>query len=277
MFHNSKYNWLTTYIFFYLSSSVVMAFILEWNLWIVLLAIFHFFWFGLASSLYYHRTLTHRAIKLNIVVEWFLLIGGLVSLGGDPIKWAVMHRYHHQHSDFDDDVHSPKHGFFWAYYGWVMKHDLVVVNSLLHTVTDLTEKWYLNIWRKPELEGLLHILYGACLFYFGGLNYFFLGFLLPIFLSYNFHWMLIASLCHKRAWGEELYDVGDNSRNIWWLSLVSFGESMHNNHHRYPRGINLNSNWKVIDITAITAYVLIKCKLASEGRFIDYKKPKGHL
>lgn len=27
---------------------------------------------------------------------------------------------------------------------------------------------------------------------------------------------------------------GDESRNVWWLSWLSFGESWHNNHHAFP-------------------------------------------
>jgi stearoyl-CoA desaturase (delta-9 desaturase) len=255
--------------------SVPLAFILEWNYVIVGMLIFNFIWFGLSSSLYYHRVLTHKALKLNIVVEWFFLIGSLASLGGDPIKWAIMHRYHHQNSDDEvTDVHSPKHGFFWAYYGWVMKHDLKIIYSMKHTVPDLTEKWYLRIWQRPEFEGAIHFFFAATFLYFGGLNYLVLGLLLPIFLSYNFHWMLIASLCHMKSLGEERYDVGDNSRNIWWLCIPSFGESMHNNHHRYPRGINLNSSWKAFDLSGLVAKFLVKCGLASDIRYIDYKNER---
>ena len=272
MFLKSKYNWVNAGVFVYLLSSFLLAFFLEWSLPIILIALFHFVWFGLASSLYYHRVLTHRALKLNFFAELFFLLGGLIGLGGDPVKWAIMHRYHHQHSDYDDDVHSPKHGFFWAYYGWVTRHDLPLINSMRHTVPDLTQKWYLKIWTRPDLEGLPHVVYGACFFYFGGAHYFFLAFLLPIFLSYNFHWMLIASVCHLKNIGEARYDVGDNSRNVWWMSLPTFGESMHNNHHRYPRAINLDSSKKSIDFTAVTARILIKCGLASEARFIDYEK-----
>jgi palmitoyl-[glycerolipid] 7-desaturase len=274
MFLKAKINWVNVVVFLYLLCSVPLAFLLEWNSAIFWIAVFHFVWFGLSSSLYYHRVLTHRALKLNLFVELFFLLGSLVSLSGDPVKWAIMHRYHHQHSDMDDDAHSPKHGLFWAYYGWVMKHDLQVIYALKHTVNDLTEKKYLRIWQRPELEGLLHALYAGAFLYFGGLNYLFLALILPMFLSYNFHWMLIASLCHLKGFGEARYDVGDNSRNVWWLSLFTFGESMHNNHHRYPRAINFNSNWKAIDFTAITAAFLVKCGLATEARFVDYKNEK---
>jgi len=42
----------------------------------------------------------------------------------------------------------------------------------------------------------------------------------------------INSLCH--FFGEKRFATGDESRNLLWLSLPTFGESWHNNHHAFP-------------------------------------------
>jgi stearoyl-CoA desaturase (delta-9 desaturase) len=42
----------------------------------------------------------------------------------------------------------------------------------------------------------------------------------------------INSLCH--VFGRRPFDTGDESRNIAWLALPTFGESWHNNHHAFP-------------------------------------------
>jgi len=42
----------------------------------------------------------------------------------------------------------------------------------------------------------------------------------------------INSLCH--FFGHRRFDTGDESRNLAWLSLLSFGEAWHNNHHAFP-------------------------------------------
>src|SRR5207249_1928286 len=42
----------------------------------------------------------------------------------------------------------------------------------------------------------------------------------------------INSLCH--FFGRRRFDTGDESRNLTWLALPSFGESWHNNHHAFP-------------------------------------------
>ena len=42
----------------------------------------------------------------------------------------------------------------------------------------------------------------------------------------------INSICH--LWGRRRFASSDESRNVWWLSVLSFGESWHNNHHAFP-------------------------------------------
>ena len=42
----------------------------------------------------------------------------------------------------------------------------------------------------------------------------------------------INSICHFI--GRRRFASRDESRNVWWLSLISFGESWHNNHHAFP-------------------------------------------
>ena len=42
----------------------------------------------------------------------------------------------------------------------------------------------------------------------------------------------INSICHFS--GRRRFASQDESRNVWWLSWISFGESWHNNHHAFP-------------------------------------------
>jgi stearoyl-CoA desaturase (delta-9 desaturase) len=52
-----------------------------------------------------------------------------------------------------------------------------------------------------------------------------------ILLLHHVTWS-INSICH--FFGRRQFRSQDESRNVWWLSLVSFGESWHNNHHAFP-------------------------------------------
>ena len=42
----------------------------------------------------------------------------------------------------------------------------------------------------------------------------------------------INSLCH--FFGRQDYDTDDESRNLAWLAIPTWGEAWHNNHHAFP-------------------------------------------
>ncbi|KAL0771058.1 hypothetical protein Bca101_036209 [Brassica carinata] len=58
---------------------------------------------------------------------------------------------------------------------------------------------------------------------------------------------LINSLCH--IWGTRTWKTNDTSRNVWWLSVFSFGESWHNNHHAFESSARQGLEWWQIDIS----------------------------
>jgi len=43
----------------------------------------------------------------------------------------------------------------------------------------------------------------------------------------------INSVCH--FFGRRRFATDDQSTNVFWLALPSFGESWHHNHHAFPR------------------------------------------
>ncbi len=53
-----------------------------------------------------------------------------------------------------------------------------------------------------------------------------------IFVLHHVTWS-INSVCH--FFGSRRFAVEDHSTNVFWLSLLSFGESWHHNHHTFPR------------------------------------------
>ena len=53
-----------------------------------------------------------------------------------------------------------------------------------------------------------------------------------IFFGHHVTWS-INSICHFH--GSRRFATEDMSTNVWWLSLASFGEAWHHNHHAFPR------------------------------------------
>ena len=56
----------------------------------------------------FHRLFTHRAFETVRPVKALLAVLGSMSVEGPMLKWAAIHRRHHQHSDQADDPHSPR-------------------------------------------------------------------------------------------------------------------------------------------------------------------------
>ena len=63
---------------------------------------------NLVTTLYLHRTLSHRAIALHPVVEWLCRFTLWLTVGIDRREWVSVHRKHHVFNDEPDDPHSPK-------------------------------------------------------------------------------------------------------------------------------------------------------------------------
>jgi stearoyl-CoA desaturase (delta-9 desaturase) len=51
--------------------------------------------------------------------------------------------------------------------------------------------------------------------------------------------------------GQRRFDTPDESRNVALLSIISFGESWHNNHHAFPRSARHGFRWYEVDISAM--------------------------
>jgi stearoyl-CoA desaturase (delta-9 desaturase) len=64
----------------------------------------------------------------------------------------------------------------------------------------------------------------------------------------------INSLAHR--YGSRRYATRDDSRNNWWLALLTFGEGWHNNHHHYPRAARQGFYWWELDFTYYALRVL---------------------
>ena len=54
-------------------------------------------------------------------------------------------------------------------------------------------------------------------------------------------------LFRSHFFGTRRFDVDDQSTNVFWLSLLSMGESWHHNHHAFPRSAAHGLKWYEID------------------------------
>ena len=80
-----------------------------------------------------------------------------------------------------------------------------------------------------------------------------------ILLLHHVTWS-INSICH--FCGRRHFATRDESRNVWWLSWLSFGESWHNNHHAFPSSAFHGLRRFEIDPGGWVIWTLERCRLA---------------
>ena len=100
----------------------------------------------------FHRLFSHHGYKVNSIVKKFILFWGTIAGQGSAILWVGIHRGgHHRHSDTDKDPHSPIHGFWHSYIGWMfsIKEGDVSVRAIPDLLRDkdivFTHKYYNEI------------------------------------------------------------------------------------------------------------------------------------
>jgi stearoyl-CoA desaturase (delta-9 desaturase) len=197
----------------------------------------------------YHRYFSHRTYQTSRPFQFFIAFMAMTSSQKGVLWWGSHHRYHHQFSDQENDVHSPKKGFLWSHMGWIL--------SEKHEDTDLTKiqdfakypelRWLNRYWMLPAA------VYALVLTLVGGVHAFVWGGLISTVLLWH-GTFTINSLSH--VWGGRRYETGDTSRNNFILSLVTLGEGWHNNHHKFPGATRNGFFWWEIDITYYVLKVL---------------------
>ena len=70
------------------------------------------------TTVYLHRTVTHRRAHRCIPSQWWFKFANWITTGVDPAVWAAVHRKHHAYSDIEiaadkRDPHSPWLEGFW--------------------------------------------------------------------------------------------------------------------------------------------------------------------
>jgi stearoyl-CoA desaturase (delta-9 desaturase) len=214
----------------------------------------------------FHRYFSHRSYQTSRAFQFVLAFAGQMSLQKGILWWSAQHRHHHKHSDTIEDIHSPgMHGFFFSHVGWIFSGKRSRADFDL--IPDLTKYPELRLLERfAHLPGVA--LAVACLA-IGGWPGLFVGFFLSTSLLYHTTFA-INSLAH--TFGRQRYLTGDDSRNSWWLALLTMGEGWHNNHHYYQAATRQGWRWWEIDIT----YYILRL-LAVLGIVWDLKEPPAEV
>jgi fatty-acid desaturase len=238
-------------IWFHVQAAVAL-FEFSWTRLVVALTLY---WIsvGLGISMGYHRLHTHRGFKTFKLFEYFLAICGTLTLEGGPLFWVATHRLHHQHSDQAEDPHTPRVNGFWAHIGWI------IFGEAHHNDTARMARYAPDLAKDPFYRWLTTYHWvplttlGFVLLAIGGWGLVNWGIFLRVVVGMHSTW-LVNSATHM--WGRRRFATSDDSRNVWWVALLTFGEGWHNNHHAHPTSARHGLAWYELDPTWIELKLL---------------------
>jgi len=219
---------------------------------------------GLGITVGFHRHLTHRAFKTKPAIRTVLAILGSAAVEGPVISWVSDHRKHHAFTDVEGDPHSPHvdhgtgiggmlRGLFHAHLGWLF----------IHTARGNRERFAPDLMADPSIRFVdktffvwaiagLAVPFGLGWAIGGSVGAALTGLLwggaVRMMVLHHVTYS-INSLCH--VFGRRPFATGDESRNLAWLSMLSFGEAWHNNHHAFPTSARHGLRPRQIDLSAI--------------------------
>ncbi|CAM5393786.1 Phosphoenolpyruvate carboxylase [Streptomyces cyaneofuscatus] len=193
----------------------------------------------------FHRYFTHGSFKAKRPLRIALAVMGSLAVEGPLVRWVADHRKHHKFSDAEGDPHSPwrfgeslpalMKGLWWAHIAWMFDEeqtpqqkyapDLIKDPAIRAISRHFLTFTIVSLAIPPLVGGLV------TMSWWGAATAFFWGSLVRVALLHHVTWS-INSICH--AVGKRPFKSRDRSGNVWWLAVLSCGESWHNLHHADP-------------------------------------------
>jgi fatty-acid desaturase len=236
----------------------------------------------LAIPIGYHRLLAHKSFRCPKWFERTLVTLAMCAAQETPAQWVAWHRRHHVHSDEPEDPHTPRVTFFWAHVSWLVHES----RSRLQTFS-MFEKYARDILADPYYRWLEKLPSPAGLFFLG--HAVVCGVITATLAVLWYGWgpealrvtasVMLWGIVARTVWvwhitwsvnslthlfGYRNYETGDDSRNNWFVSLLTAGEGWHNNHHADPASASVQHRWWELDPNYYTIRLFEAVGLASD-------------
>ncbi len=270
---SGKLSWITAiFMAAFHVGAIAALFFFSWKA-VLVAAVLYMFAINMGIGMGYHRLLTHRGFKTPKLVEYFLAVCGTLALEGGPIFWVGTHRLHHQLSDKTGDPHTPTEGGWWAHVGWILSGESLHAQTVMlgRYAPDLTKDRF-HVWLSKYHWVPLTIV-GLGLLAIGGWTWVLWGIFFRVTIGLHSTW-LVNSATHM--WGSRRFPTRDESRNNWWVALLTGGEGWHNNHHAHPVSARHGLKWYEFDPNYYGIWLLKVLGLARDIKVAQYdpKNPR---
>ncbi len=274
-------DWVVSgYLFAVHAGCLAAPFFVTWQA-VVTCLVLHWLTCSIGICLGYHRYLAHKSFKLTRPAEFAVLAAGAISGEGSPLTWAATHRLHHQKSDQEGDPHSPvRDGSLWSHIAWLFPRRSSADQQLLFRryIPELASNGMLQFFERTYpmwLWGSGLALMGAGYLIGGWMSaiaFVVWGMCVRTTIAYHSTWF-VNSATH--LWGYRNYKTRDESRNLWWVAVLSYGEGWHNNHHAHPSVAPAGHKWWEVDMTWWAIRLLRATGLAYDVRTRIPATPEG--
>jgi sn-2 palmitoyl-lipid 9-desaturase len=256
-------SWINVFFFGSIHTAALLApWFFSWSA-LGTMVLLHWLFGGIGICLGYHRLLTHRSFQVPKWLEYSIALLGALAMQGGPVFWVGGHRQHHLHTeDWDKDPYSAKRGFWWSHMLWILYPTAESFDPNLYRkwAPDLAKDAFYRWLDKYFL--LLQLPVALGLYAVGGWSFVIYGVFLRAVILWHTTW-LINSASHITGY-RSFEETGDNSRNLWWTALLTYGEGWHNNHHAHPNVAPAGRTWWEIDTTWWVIQGLQKLGLAKK-------------
>ena len=216
---------LRLYVIF-LHILAIVGLYLFWDpIWLPLIIIGNILFSGIGGEIYYHRFVSHKSFTCSKPKEYLMVFLSLFSGQGGPVGWGMHHRHHHWYSDTDKDPHMVKeHPFKMWFFPDNLRGNWLEPDGSWDLIDDrflmFMQKWYWYIHFSLIIAIAL------------------INFKIALYLIFIPNMIAIhqqgAINVLGHGYGYRNFDTPDHSTNSRWLSLLTYGDNLQNNHHAIP-------------------------------------------
>jgi stearoyl-CoA desaturase (delta-9 desaturase) len=191
----------------------------------------------LITTVYLHRVLSHKAIRLHPALTMFMRLGTWMLTSISPREWVAVHRKHHNFSDVEGDPHSPHIEGYWQ---------IMIANVYYYrreaNEDDTLEKYASDLPFDRLDRALLRN---------GTLGFSLTGLILTLLMGFKPGLVALSTLASVyltlnaaingagHTFGYKSFE--NDATNLKVLALITFGEGLHNNHHARPASAKLSA------------------------------------
>jgi stearoyl-CoA desaturase (delta-9 desaturase) len=207
-------------------------------------AVFSFIGITFGGSIGHHRIAAHRSFNPDPWFYRFCLTVAALLGQGSPLLYSAVHSHHHAIADTADDPQTPSTVPWWRIV-FFRAYQPVNERYAISRIRKVNKNDYL--WTTHKYYWGVALVYIAVLALINPVLVIY-AYFAPAFVSIFVMQFFVDYICHHKNVGYKNFEVGNDSANNTFCSLITAGEGLHNNHHAHANKANFAMKPGEVDI-----------------------------